>query len=112
MVLTRAAMACLSREALEDYTESQDSEFLSKLARLESELSTSHEKIAKLESEINVRLSALESDVAVTEQVNKLLKNQITHLEKNCHASEQYSRRECLEISGVPASVGNADAEK
>ena len=59
-----------------------------------------------------MRLSVLESDVAVTKQVNKLLKNQITHLEKNCHASEQYSRRECLEISGVPTSVGNADVEK
>ena len=26
-------------------------------------------------------------------------------MERRCYAYEQYSRRECLEISGIPASV-------
>ena len=54
----------------------------------------------------------LESDVSITKNVNKLLKTKITQLERNCHASEQYSRRECLEICGIPSTVSDADVEK
>ena len=32
-------------------------------------------------------------------------------LERQCWANEQYSRRECLEISGVPESVSDKDLE-
>ena len=30
---------------------------------------------------------------------------------ERCYANEQYSRRECLEISGIPASVADKDLE-
>ena len=33
-------------------------------------------------------------------------------LEKRCGKSEQYSRRECLEIAGIPKSVDHKDLEK
>ena len=32
-------------------------------------------------------------------------------MERRCYANEQYSRRECLEISGIPASVADKDLE-
>ena len=32
-------------------------------------------------------------------------------LERQCWTNEQYSRRECLEISGVPESVNDKDLE-
>ena len=32
-------------------------------------------------------------------------------MESRCYANEQYSRRECLEISGIPAIVADRDLE-
>ena len=32
-------------------------------------------------------------------------------MERRCYANEQYSRRECLEISGILASVADKDLE-
>ena len=33
-------------------------------------------------------------------------------LERKCAANEQYSRRECLEISGIPESIPNDNLEE
>ena len=33
-------------------------------------------------------------------------------LERQCWGNNQYSRRECLEITGVPDSVSNDDLEE
>ena len=41
---------------------------------------------------------------------NNLVK-QICILERECAANEQYSRRECLEISGIPDSIPNNNLE-
>ena len=40
------------------------------------------------------------------------LSYKLVALEQKCHANEQHSRRECLEISGIPAEVGDKDIEK
>ena len=44
--------------------------------------------------------------------VNDKLTDKLVVLERKCHASEQYSRRECLKISGISAEVGDKDMEK
>ena len=43
----------------------------------------------------------LQADIQVTRNVNSKLS------EKRCHANERYSRRKCLEISGIPASAAD-----
>ena len=43
----------------------------------------------------------LQADIQVTRNVNSKLS------EKRCYANERYSRRKCLEISGIPASAAN-----
>ena len=53
----------------------------------------------------------LEPELLVTKQVNTKLCDQMKLLERQCWANEQYSRRECLEISGVPESVSDKDLE-
>ena len=40
------------------------------------------------------------------------LSDKLVVLEQKYHANEQYSRRKCLEISGIPAEVGDKDIEK
>ena len=53
----------------------------------------------------------LESDVIIIKQVNTRLCDKMKLLERQCWANKQYSRRECLEISGVPESVTDNDLE-
>ena len=47
-------------------------------------------------------ISNLESRIAVSEKVTDLLTKKVKQLEKDLYASQQYSRRECLEIAGIP----------
>ena len=44
----------------------------------------------------------LEADLSITRTVSDTFKNRIITLERKCWRNEQYSRRECLEISGIP----------
>ena len=55
--------------------------------------------------EINNHLNKLEADVAVTKNVNSRLVEQLVETERQCWANVQYSRRECLEVVGIPTSV-------
>ena len=70
-------------------------------------------------SNINVELTSLrdrftkmESQLLVTRRVNDNLVKQKRILERKCVANEQYSRRECLEISGIPDSIPNNNLEE
>ena len=47
----------------------------------------------------------------IIKQVNTRLCDKMKLLERQCWANKQYSRRECLEISGVPESVTDNDLE-
>ena len=53
----------------------------------------------------------LEADIQVIRNVNSILSERLITMERRCHANEQYSRRECVEISGIPASVADKDLE-
>ena len=48
----------------------------------------------------------LQSELAVSQQVNSLLSNRLTNVERQCWANVQYSRRECLDVVGIPSEVG------
>ena len=47
----------------------------------------------------------MESDLAISRNVNVKLVERLVVTERKCWANEQCSRRECLEISGIPESV-------
>ena len=63
-------------------------------------------------NELKIKFCKLESDLHISRNVNDKLSDKLAVLERKCHANEQYSRRECLEISGIPAEVGDKDIEK
>ena len=48
----------------------------------------------------------LQSELAVSQQVNSLLSNRLTNMERQCWVNAQYSRRECLDEVGIPSEVG------
>ena len=62
-------------------------------------------------NELKTKFCKLESDLSGL-NVNDKLSDKLVALERKCHANEQYSRRECLEISGIPAEVGDKDIQK
>ena len=73
-------------------------------SKFDSTLSSINDIKADL-SELRKYYKKLESDVIITKHVNIKLCDKMKFLERQCWANEQYYRRECLEISGVPESV-------
>ena len=44
-------------------------------------------------------------------KVNTLLKKREVDMKKQCWKNSQYSRRECLEVVGIPLDTSNEDLE-
>ena len=57
------------------------------------------------------KLDLVASTLVVTKTVNDNLLNRITTLERSLHAQEQYSRRECFEIVGIPVSIDDKNLQ-
>ena len=61
--------------------------------------------------ELNTDFCKLESGLAASRNVNDKLTKQLILVERKCCANEQYSRRECIEISGIPETIQDDDLE-
>ena len=53
----------------------------------------------------------LESEINIVKKVNTLLNKRVIDMERQCWANAQYSRRECLEVAGIPRDVSNENLE-
>ena len=58
---------------------------------------------------LNESFYKLQAEVSVTKQVNTLLSSRLVSIDRQCWLNAQYSRRECLDIVGIPSEV-EADA--
>lgn len=56
-------------------------------------------------------LAGLQTKVGVLETENAVLKNRVDKLETALESAEQYSRRNCLKISGVPENIEKSTDE-
>ena len=65
----------------------------------------SNDELLKEIRKLNDNFSKLQSELAVTNQVNTELTKRIGTLEHQCWANAQYSRKECLEVVGIPRQV-------
>ena len=52
-----------------------------------------------------------ESELAVVKEVNTTLHDRLIEVERKNFQNEQYSRRECLEITGFPDSINDINLE-
>ena len=68
-------------------------------------------KLDILTKEVRDAFQRIEADIAVVRNTNSLLQKRVIDLERECHASSQYSRRECLEIIGISESVPHDELE-
>lgn len=94
MVLTRAAVEKMSKEELVNMVLNYDKTMESTLADLNKEI-----------SKINKNFEKLESELSISKTVNNALHKRVIQLEKQCWRNEQYSRRECIEVVGLPDST-------
>ena len=69
------------------------------------------DKISKELAELRKSYNKLDSDLAITKAVNESLRNQIITLERQCWSNAQYSKRETLEISGIPENTDDGELE-
>ena len=53
----------------------------------------------------------MESNLTISRNVNVKLMERLVVTERKCWANEQYSRRGCLKISGIPESVSDEALE-
>ena len=63
-------------------------------------------------SELRKKYTILEADLKVSKSVTEAMKNHKIVLERKCWSNEQYSRRECLEISGIPFDTEAGELEE
>ncbi|XP_057305224.1 uncharacterized protein LOC130642151 [Hydractinia symbiolongicarpus] len=85
---------------------SKKEELIEKFLDIQTERDALKEIHDKLDA-INSKFEALNSDIAISQNVTSLLCKRVRELEKKCGMSEQYSRRECLELVGIPESVSH-----
>ena len=64
-----------------------------------------------LQNQIVTENKKLQSDAAIMKNVNQKLEEKIVCLEKNQAKGEQYSRRNNVEISGIPNKIPDEDLE-
>ena len=53
----------------------------------------------------------LESELAVTKNVNSKLMERVVQTERQCWANAQYSRRDTIEVIGIPSPIRDKDLE-
>ena len=61
--------------------------------------------------ELSISFKRLESDVQIVKTVDNNLLKQLENTERQCWANAQYSRRECVEVIGIPKTVESKDLE-
>lgn len=96
-----ASKPVVDNESLRSLKKSQLVEIIIGLREEREHLLDMDSKLDKL----NEKIDKISSELVISKTVNSLLSARVIDLEKRMAASEQYSRRECLEIYGIPANV-------
>ena len=77
---------------------------------LQSKMESSNAKVLEELKLLNEKFDKLEADVAIARNANSLMSSRLVDTERQCWANAQYSRRETLEIVGLPKSLSNDEA--
>ena len=88
-------MATYTNESLEK-TNKRD--MINIVLSLQSKLDEANNRVVEEVRKLSDAFLKLQSELAVSKQVNSLLSNRLTNMERQCWANAQYSRRECLDV--------------
>ena len=78
---------------------------------MQSKMSANSAEVLEEIHKLNSKFAILQSDLLVTKKVNSELFSRLVNMECQCWANVQYSRRECLEVVGIPREVEQKDVE-
>ena len=78
---------------------------------LQDNVESGNIEILEENCKLNDNFKKLEGELIVSKKVNSELQKHIIHLEKQCWANAQFSRRECLELVGIPSSIEHDQLE-
>ena len=98
--LSEATLKKLFKDEIINLALDYQSKFDSTLAGISNEL-----------SDLKKDFEKLGSDLSVARQVNSVLRERVTSLERQCWSNSQYSRRECLELTGIAETSDNNTLE-
>ena len=101
MPLSEAALGKLTKDEVIALTLEYQAKFGNTSSNINKEL-----------SELRNDLKKIESELSLSKHVNSKFHERVVALDRQFWGNNQYSRRECLEITGVPDSVSNVDLEK
>ena len=87
-------------------------ELVQLLLKTEATLGSQITDLSKEIKDTLTYLKRLEADIAVVKTVNDRLVERVIKTERQCWENAQYSRRDTLEIVGIPNSVGNSVLEE
>ena len=62
--------------------------------------------------EMNTNFKKFEADVSIAKTVSNLLTKKSVDIERQSWANARYSRRECLELAGIPTSIPQQNLEE
>ena len=99
MTLPEKALRKLTKDELDNLSLEYRSKFNSTLANIDKDM-----------GELRNDFKKLEADLVISRAVNTKLRDRIISLEHQCWSNSQYSRRECLEITGLPNDINNDPA--
>ena len=99
MTLPEKALRKLTKDELDNLSLEYRSKFNSTLANIDKDM-----------GELRNDFKKLEADLVISRAVNTKLRDRIISLERQCWSNSQYSRRECLEITGLPNNINNDPA--
>ena len=109
-------MAALTEESLNKLSKTDLVEFAVNLQdKMETMKSNWNEKVSNLTEEVqklNTNFELLKSDFSATRTESNSLNERLIALERQCWVNAQYSRRACLEITGIHSSVSDKDLEE
>ena len=101
MAYTESALSKLNKDDLIRIALDMQKTQNSILSDMKNELTNMKNKLSQLRKNYN----KLEADLRVSKSVTETMKNHVIVLERKCWSNEQYSRRECLETSGIPSDT-------
>ena len=96
MALSEAALKKLSKDEIASLALDYQNKFDSTLTSIRNEL-----------SDLKKDFEKHGSDFSVARQVNSVLRERVTSLERQCWSNSRYSRRECLELTGISETSDN-----
>ena len=99
-------MAALTEESLNKHSKT---DLVALAVNLQVEMETMKSNLTEEVQKLNTNFQLLNSDFSVTRIENNSFNERLVALERQCWAHAQYSRRECLDITGIPSLVSDKD---